>query len=85
MCRIGPVLDRLRLGGKKTAMACALFSIMLFMWVRVFLGHRPAAAAAAPPAPQTEAAPARPPTKVQRLELPRIPGRHDALPEISLP
>ncbi len=80
VARVGPVLDRLRLGGKKTAMACALVLIMLFMWVRVFLGHRPAAAAATPQPPQAEAAAHRPPAQVQRLELPRIPGRHDALP-----
>ena len=78
--RVGEVLDRLRLGGKKTVMACALVLIMLFMWVRVFLGHRPAAVAAASPPSQTEAAVRRLPAKVQRLELPRIPGRHDALP-----
>ena len=56
----GRILDHLRMGGKKTAVACALFSIMLFMWVRVFVGHRPAAAtAAAPPSAQAESAPAQ--------------------------
>ena len=78
--QVGQVFGRLRLGGKKTAMACALVLIMLFMWVRVFLGHRPAAAGATPQAPQAQTAVRRPPAKVQRLELPRIPGRHDALP-----
>ncbi len=77
---VGPVLDRVRLGGKKTVMACVLVLIMLFMWVRVFLGHRPQAAAAAPQSSQTEAGVRRPPAPVPRLELPRIPGRHDALP-----
>ena len=78
--QVGQVFGRLRLGGKKTAMACVLVLIMLFMWVRVFLGHRPAAAEAAPQPPQTDTAVSPPPVKMQRLELPRIPGRHDALP-----
>ncbi len=80
IARIGPVLDHLRLGGKRTVMACVLVLIMLFMWVRVFLGHRPAAAAAAPRSSQAQTAARRPPVTMQRLELPRIPGRHDALP-----
>lgn len=75
----GRILDRLRRGGKKTAVACALVSLMLFMWTRVLIGPRPAAADAA--------APSRPPAtvagaglvKVTFVELPRIPGRHDAI------
>ncbi len=77
--QVGQVFGRLRLGGKKTAVACALVLIMLFMWVRVFLGHRPAAAEAASQPPQTDTAVSPPPVKMQRLELPRIPGRHDAV------
>jgi hypothetical protein len=71
------LLDHLRMGGKKTAVACALVSIMLFMWVRVLLGHRPAAAAAAPP-PKSAATPSGAgPVKITLVELPRSPGRHD--------
>ncbi len=76
---VGQVLDRLRMGGKKTAMACTLVLIMLFMWMRVFLGQRPTAATATAQAPATETAPRRLPVKVQRRELPKIPGRHDTL------
>lgn len=77
--RVGPVLDRLRAGGKKTVMACALVLIMLFMWVRVFLGHRPATAAAGSETSQARTAAHPPRMKLQRLELPKIPGWHDAL------
>lgn len=77
------ILDRLRTGGKKTVVACALVSIMLFMWVRVLIGHRPAAADAASDA----ASPSRPaatlpgtgPVKVTLVELPKTPGRHDSI------
>jgi hypothetical protein len=79
MSTAGRILDRLRMGGKKTAVACALVSIMLFMWFRVLLGHRPAAAAAAPP-PKPAATPSGAgPVKITLVELPRSPGRHDAI------
>ena len=72
----GRILDRLRMGGTKTAVACALVSIMVFMWVRVLLGHRPAAAGATPsPRPAASSHPG--PVKVTFVELPRSPGRHD--------
>jgi hypothetical protein len=77
----GRILGRLRIGGKKTAVACGLFSIMLFMWVRVFVGHRPAAATAAPPSVQGQSAPHKGPVKVKFVELPKLPGRHDAIKE----
>jgi hypothetical protein len=67
------------MGGRKTAVACALVSIMLFMWVRVLIGHRPAAAEAAPPPKQAETAPGAGPVKVTLVELPKSPGRHDAI------
>ena len=73
------ILDRLRVGGKKTAVACALVSIMLFMWVRVVIGHRPAAAEAAPPAKQAETPSGTGPVRVTPVELPKSPGRHDAI------
>lgn len=76
---VGRILDRLRMGGRKTAVACALVSIMLFMWVRVLIGHRPAAAEAAPPPKQAETAPGAGPVKVTLVELPKSPGRHDAI------
>jgi len=76
--RLAQVFDRLPLGGKKTVMAGVLVLIMLFMWVRVLVGHRPAAAAASPRPPAATVVP-RPPARVQRHELPRIPGRHDTL------
>lgn len=77
----GPLFDRLRLGGKKTAVASALTLVMLFMWGRVFLGHRPAAADAAPAtsAPAPAAAPPAAPVAVQLVELPKLPGRHDSI------
>jgi hypothetical protein len=75
----GRILDRLRMSGKKTAVSGALLSIMLFMWVRVFIGHRPAAAAAAPPSTQTETVLHKTPVKVKRVELPKTPGWHDTI------
>jgi hypothetical protein len=67
------------MGGKKTVVACALIFIMLFMWVRVFLGHRPAAAAAAPQAVPTESVQRKAPAKVKMVDLPKEPGRHDTI------
>jgi len=52
---------------------------MLFMWVRVLIGHRPAAAAAAPPAPQSQSPAGTGTVKVTPVELPKSPGRHDAI------
>lgn len=77
----GRILGRLRIGGKKTAVACGLFSIMLFMWVRVFVGHRPAGATAAPSSVQGPSAPHKGLVKVTLVELPRLPGRHEAIQE----
>lgn len=76
---VGPILERLRRGGPKTALAGVLILIMLLMWLRVFLGHRPAAATGAPRPRQTEAPAAKTPVQVERIELPRTPGRHDGL------
>jgi hypothetical protein len=75
----GQILDRLRLGGKKTATAGVLILIMLFMWARVVIGHRPAAAEATPQPRQTESAPRKGPAPVKVVELPKIPGRHDTI------
>jgi hypothetical protein len=74
------LLERLRLGGKKSAVACALIVIMLFMWIRVYLGQRPAPAAASPAPAPTPAVVRRLPREVKLLELPKSPGRHDFLP-----
>lgn len=76
---VGRIFDRLRIGGRKTAVACALILVMLFMWVRVFLGHRPAAAAAAPAPASSASAPRPAPVKVTLVDLPKVPGRHDSI------
>lgn len=73
------ILGRLRRGGKKTAVASGLFLLMLFMWVRVFVGHGPAGAAAAPASVQTQPAEHKRPVKVKFVELPKLPGRHEAI------
>jgi hypothetical protein len=67
------------MGGKKTAVACALVSLMVFMWVRVLLGHRPAAAAAAPAPKPAATSAGRGPVKVTPVDLPKSPGRHDVI------
>jgi hypothetical protein len=77
----GRILGRLGLGGKKTAVACGFLLVMLFMWVRVFVGHQPAAATAAPPSAQAPSAPHKGPVKVRLVELPKLTGRHDAIKE----
>jgi hypothetical protein len=73
------ILERVRRGGKRTVVAGVLVLILVFMWLRVFLGHGPAGATAAPRA--SAAATDAPPktTSVQRIELPRIPGRNDSI------
>ena len=75
----GRILDRLRAGGKKTVVACALVSIMLFMWVRVLTGHRPAAADAVSPSRPAATLAGTGPAKVTFVELPKTPGRHDSI------
>jgi hypothetical protein len=79
MSSAGRILERLPMGGKKTAVACGLILIMLFMWVRVFTGHRPAAAAAAPPSTQTQSVQPKAAVKVKLVELPKLSGRHDSI------
>ena len=79
MALAGRLLDRLRMGGKKTAVACALMLLMLFMWIRVFTGNRPAAVAAAGPSQQTQTVQRKDPGKIQLLELAKSPGRHDSI------
>ncbi len=74
---VSRILDRLRMGGKKTAVACALVSIMVFMWVRVLIGHRPAAAMSSPRPAATASRTG--PAKVTFVELPKSPGRHDSI------
>jgi hypothetical protein len=76
---VGRLLERLQMGGKRTAMACALSLVMLFMWVRVFVGHRPAAAAAAPPSASATSTPHKAPVKVRLVDLPQVPGRQEAI------
>lgn len=73
------IRDRLRSGGKRTVVAGALVSLMLFMWARVLIGHRPAAAGAASPSRPAAAVPGARPGKIAFVELPRIPGRHEAI------
>jgi hypothetical protein len=73
----GRILDRLGLGGPKTAVAFALIGVMAVMWVRVLTGHKPGTAVAADaPTPPAAAQPESPP-KIRLLELPRVVGRHD--------
>jgi len=60
-------------------LACALVSIMLFMWLRVLIGHRPMAAEAAPPATPAGTLARTGPVKVTFVELPKAPGRHDSI------
>jgi hypothetical protein len=76
---VGWILDRLRTGGKKTAVACALVSLMLFMWARVLIGHRPAAVGAASPSRPAATVPGTAAVKATFVELPKTPGRHDAI------
>jgi hypothetical protein len=76
---VGWILDRLRTGGKKTAVACALVSLMLFMWARVLIGHRPAAVGAASPSHPAATVPGTAAVKATFVELPKTPGRHDAI------
>ncbi len=79
MSAAGQILDRLRMGGKRIVVACALISIMLFMWARVLIGHRPAAADAASPSRPAATPPGTGPGKVTFVELPKTPGRQDSI------
>ncbi len=75
----GWILDRLRTGGKKTVVACALVSLMLFMWARVLIGHRPAAVGAASASRPAATVAGTAAAKVTFVELPKTPGQHDAI------
>lgn len=79
MSAAGRILDRLRTDGKRTAVACVLVSLMLFMWARVLIGHRPAAAGAAAPSRPVAAVPGTGAVKITLVELPKTPGRHGAI------
>lgn len=67
--------------GKKTLLACSLVVVMAIMWIRVLIGHKPsaAAAAAAPASQQATAAQDTPATRVRMIEVPRTPGRNDSI------
>ena len=74
----GRVVDLLR-DGKKTVLASALLLVMAFMWIRVLTGRQPKPAGAdSGPAPETPAA-KKTVARNQFVELPRMPGRHDAI------
>jgi len=65
---------------KKTVLAGALVLVMAVMWIRVLIGHKPGAAAAAgapQAAPVAQNGPAR--SKTKMVELPRVPGRNDSI------
>jgi hypothetical protein len=74
----GRLLGRLMAGGKKTAVALGLISIMAIMWARVLMGHKPGVAAAgeapAPVAARPEPAPA-----LRLVPLSRVAGRNDSI------
>jgi len=75
----GRILDHVLIDGKKTVVALGLVGVMAIMWVRVLTGHKPGAAAAADElAPPPATAPEAPP-RVRFIELPKQPGRHDAV------
>jgi hypothetical protein len=75
--RAGRILDRLVVGGKRTAVALGLLGVMAVMWVRVLTGHKPGAAAAAgEPTAQVTPQPESPP-KIRWIELPKVMGRND--------
>ncbi len=71
------ILDRLALGGRKTAVALGLISVMAVMWVRVLAGHKPGAAAAAEEPTRPAAAQAELPPQIRLMELPKVAGRND--------
>jgi len=75
----GRITDLL-MDGKKTVLAGALVLVMAAMWIRVLIGHKPGAAAAAgapQAAPVVQNGPTR--SKAKMIELPRIPGRNDSI------
>ena len=76
----GRITDLL-IDSKKTVLATALVLVMAVMWIRVLIGHKPGAAGAATTAPEATAATQKGPAqvKVRMIELPKIPGRNDAI------
>ncbi len=75
----GRLLNRLALDHKKTVVALGLSAITVIMWVRVLLGQKPESAAAGPEAVSPGTAQQEPPALVRFIELPKLPGRHDAI------
>ena len=71
------ILDHLAVDKKKTVFAVCLFSVMGFMWARVFLGRRPSSAAANTPSAQVQTNSSKPPKTISYLTLPDVPGRND--------
>jgi hypothetical protein len=66
---------------KKVVLAVGLAVVMGIMWVRVLVGHKPqaAAAAAVTSPPSGAASESKAPTKLRFFDLPVIPGRNDAI------
>lgn len=65
---------------KKAALAAGLVVMLGIMWVRVLIGHKPQAAAAAEtPAASKPVATGRASVKVEYVNLPVIPGRNDTI------
>jgi hypothetical protein len=75
----GRILDHLAMDRKRTVVVFGLVAVLAIMWIRVLLGRTPGTAAAAPkPASPTASEPAGP-RSVRFVELPKLPGRHDAI------
>ena len=64
---------------KKSVTALCLVSLMIFMWIRVFLDKGPSGVQAAVIPPILNAETSAPSIEVSFIELPRIESRHDVL------
>jgi hypothetical protein len=62
---------------KRTVVAASLFAIMVFMWVRIFIGKKPGPAGAAPKPPAQQQPTEGPAREFRFVALPKIPGRND--------
>ena len=74
------LINRVAGDKKKTAMAVCLITLMIFMWIRVFIKQKPSGAVGATTMnPVEQENKSKPALNISYIKLPRIPGRHDQI------
>jgi hypothetical protein len=74
------LIDHIAADKKKAVMAVCLITLMIFMWVRVFIKQAPSGVeGATPPDPAEQKSESKPALNISYIKLPKITGRHDQI------